>query len=245
MILSIDFDIIMSPIIQLYNDLVTPYDNRERNWDEIFYVRKIENLLSFDKEIYEKINKILLECFNQKKKIYIGRDHSSLLSVIAEYIKNKEINGPMEIINIDHHHDIYYNEDQIKNFTFYNYPCCGSWAGYLDNLNLLKKYYWINNSTSLDFFPLDNRDFLLNNLEITNIKDFEISSYDNIDFIYFCSSLSYIPPQYDDLFLFTLKLLIEEKEKNNGEIIYYNSSYNINVQDPIKELIFNGGGTIC
>ena len=62
---------------------------------------------------------------------------------------------------------------------------------------------------------------------------------------YFCSSLSYIPPQYDDLFLFTLKLLIEEKEKNNGEIIYYNSSYNINVQDPIKELIFNGGGTIC
>ena len=26
-------------------------------------------------------------------------------------------------------------------------------------------------------------------------------------------------------FLFTLKLLIEEKEKNNGEIIYYNSSY--------------------
>ena len=34
-------------------------------------------------------------------------------------------------------------------------------------------------------------------------------------------------------------------EYEKGEIIYYNSSYNINVQDPIKELIFNGGGTIC
>ena len=235
MILSVDFDIIMAPSIQLYNDLVEPYNTcREQNWDFIEQERYLSKYLEYDKEIYNKINEILVEASKKVPVVYIGRDHSSILAAINTEAREGRLKLPATVYNIDHHHDIYYSEHQLDPIFKYHDPTCGCWVGYLERLKLLSKYAWINNDSSKLFYPLEPiGNNIVNKTYTGNIKTIEIP-FEEIEMLYFCSSLPYIPKKYDELFLHTLKLILDEK---GNDVIYYEGAYTRYANDFIREII--------
>ena len=60
----------------------------------------------------------------------------------------KYCNRECSITNIDHHHDIVYNKDEIDIRLSEDRLNCGNWAKYLFENNKLKYYHWINNNNS-------------------------------------------------------------------------------------------------
>ena len=59
-VLSIDFNYIMYPCIDLYNDMCFGDGNPTLTWDNIEHIRNIEDKLSFDKQYFLFINKLIM-----------------------------------------------------------------------------------------------------------------------------------------------------------------------------------------
>lgn len=120
-IVSIDFDIIMAPDIEKYNNIAGNI-----NW------QAMEQLgIKADFTHYKRLTKWLISTmkFLESKDIVLIKDHGQILNYIPE---DEDIN----LWNIDHHHDCGYR----------NSLNCGNWACKIPNL---KNYTWINNSTSI------------------------------------------------------------------------------------------------
>lgn len=114
-ILTIDFDIIMGPSIDLYNARV-PFTSWDNLTDNPYY-----QILTTDNIHYLRLTSLLIELihFIPKEDIHFIESHDD----ICKYIVEKS-----NIINIDHHHDLGY-DDSIdgKKLT------CANWVKYLDN----------------------------------------------------------------------------------------------------------------
>ena len=96
-VLTIDFDIVMYQDLQLYNDAINsnhPMDIMTEEFPLLQYVR-------FDSRFYQDLTNLLIGIFLNvdKDKIYFCANHEFITSLITE---------PVNIINIDHHHDIGY-----------------------------------------------------------------------------------------------------------------------------------------
>lgn len=115
-VLSIDFDIIMAPSINLYNNMVP-----ELNWDEL--LRNLPNLTTTpaDLNIYSDILRYLLCTIDKTSSIFISYSHF----FIKDYLQN---DTDLNIVNIDHHHDIFYDiKDKDKKLE----DCsCADWVKY-------------------------------------------------------------------------------------------------------------------
>ena len=129
-IVSIDFDIIMAPSIEFYNNMV-----RTRS----LFNDPLLQVCNADLEHYRRLTDWLIK--NKKNdNVVIIKSHERIVN---------HISGPEDvIINIDHHHDLGYDfhtneEDKITKIN------CGNWAEYLLSNNLIKKYVWINNENSI------------------------------------------------------------------------------------------------
>lgn len=115
-VLSIDFDIIMAPSINLYNNMVPG-----TNWDDL--LKSLPNLTTTpaDLNIYSRLLRYLLRTIDKTSSIFIGYSHS----FIQDYLKN---DNDLTITNIDHHHDIFYDiKDKDKKLEECN---CADWVKY-------------------------------------------------------------------------------------------------------------------
>ena len=130
-IVTIDFDIIMAPSINLYNNLVPSISWEKLEEDPYFKLLKIDGIH------YQKIVNYIIKCMFSisKERIHFIEDHGQAV----RYIKEK-----CDLINIDHHHDIGYGE----NLDIQEMPTCANWAYYLYKNNLINSYTWINNNNS-------------------------------------------------------------------------------------------------
>lgn len=180
-VVSIDFDIIMAPSITLYNDKVPAL-----TWDELQKNPHFQ-LLNADMIHYQKILNYLLRCiqFLPKEKIHFIDDHS----YVCQFIHDK-----VDLINIDHHHDIGYTDDINQKVTI---PNCADWVHYLMDNNMINSYTWINNSNSyieekcVDYFPIKTISF-----QTVDIwRDLPIP-----DELILCMSTPWTPPDYRYLF---------------------------------------------
>lgn len=140
-IVTIDFDIIMAPCIDLYNSLVP-----KANWNELRNIPQL-NVLTADMFIYQRLTEYLISLlpklsFNQIHFVY---DHEK-----ATF--NMPSDELLTIYNIDHHHDCGYHleEEPISKQEL----TCANWVAKIKEFNLLEKYIWIKNINS-DLKPED------------------------------------------------------------------------------------------
>lgn len=187
-ILSIDFDIIMAPSIELYNN------KSGIKWEDRFKESPILQSLPIDAEIYQKIIQLLLELFPKVKKenIHFLRDHHSIA-------KSLNKNTTYNIINLDHHHDWCYNEKQENRIISDDILDCGNWVKYLSDSNLLEKYTWVKNISSQ--MPAKKPSF-----KIQEIRNFSLENDAQIDEIYLIESPEFVPPYYYPLFFIWLDI---------------------------------------
>lgn len=118
-IVSIDFDIIMAPSIQLYNNMVG--DNK---WEEEFSNIPQLALSQADLKHYQTITQWLLRNATKMdvENIHFIFDHHHILNFIPK--DEKEI----IITNIDHHHDICYTEKDSNEKISDERVNCGNWV---------------------------------------------------------------------------------------------------------------------
>lgn len=99
--LTIDFDIIMAPSIGLYNDLISD------DWTLGKIEKEYPNLslvLPPDYYLYEYITKYLIHVFKNTspEKIFFIQSHETAAKILEELTN-------IQLVNIDHHHDIGYD----------------------------------------------------------------------------------------------------------------------------------------
>ena len=175
-IVSIDFDIIMAPSIELY-----------RNFDWRGYDNYYQNIFNADLTIYTKLTEWLLRWFPQvgQNNIYFIESHEQIIDFIP---KDKVCS----LINVDHHHDLGYAPfDQLDRDDF---PVdCGNWALYLLKHNLINDYTWIKNGNSsrCQHYKYDFNSKLFYDFNFNELQP---------DRIIICLSSPWVPLHYHTLF---------------------------------------------
>ena len=197
-VLSIDFDIIMAPDINLYNPL-TP---RIAVIDDLINQHPCLTGLRADFTHYQKLANLILT---------VGANmnyHDVCVSFSHEHIGKFLINDTdLEIINIDHHHDLGYDEnDNFEKCT------CANWAYYLFKKGQLKKYTWLNNPNSGAIPPTQNEE-CFSSFPFCELEEKEyIKQFGQPDKIFLCLSPEWVPEQYHPLFFLMLDLLNKQND---------------------------------
>ena len=189
-IVTIDFDIIMGPSIDGYNDLITE-DMPMRELSKRF---PYFGMAEADLYVYEYVTRYLTDILmhiEDKDKIKFISTHE-----LVYHICKKETEK-FNLVNIDHHHDINYNNDWSKPIIDINE---GNWVKRLFDMNKVNKYAWIGNSNSV-MFDIDQCPFK-EQIEMTILRDYNLGELSGrTDELICCMSADYIPPLYHPLFL--------------------------------------------
>lgn len=184
---TIDFDIIMEPSISFYNNLVDIENPVEDYIKDFSFIANIPANL----DIYEYLTRFIIQSLENVTKVYFVSSHDSIINILKQ-IPHDE---PIEVTNIDHHHDIGYElQSWILPLTTYN---CGNWVKYAKDRKLIDTYTWIHNTK---FDPVDpaGEHYLDNEIALENIN-LEKKSKD-VDFLIICASYEWVPPIYHPLF---------------------------------------------
>lgn len=184
-VITIDFDIIMEPSIDLYNNLTgSP-------WEERYRRHPILKVSDANFAIYHQLTQYLLYVIPKMKKenIHFIANHQSVLN----YLTNT--NEPIDVINIDHHHDIVYGEGLDK-------LTCGNWVSWINKEYNLNSYLWVYDENSRF---ITNKDTEQVKFDYTQkcFHDYEHEIYKQYsipDKLIICLSGEWIPPQYKPLF---------------------------------------------
>lgn len=197
-IVTIDFDIIMGPSIEGYNDLITDQISLELLANKFpFY-----NYAEADLYVYEYLTRYLTEIVthtDDKNKIKFITSHDLMYHIC----KNEQ--EPFNLINIDHHHDINYNDNWDKPIVDVD---TGNWVKRLFDMGKINRYIWVANTNSamynVEKCPYENK------ISVNLLKEYDLEQLvANTDMLVFCFSPEYIPPVYKPLFL-TWRAIAEE-----------------------------------
>ena len=179
-IVSIDFDIIMAPSIEFYNNLLSMKPPiledplmKVCRADFIHYHR-------LTKWLHQKIQ------FIDKENIIFIKSHE----MINDYVEGDDIT----LYNIDHHHDLGYKRADNAKIN------CGNWALHLLKEKKINKYIWINNENS-DIGLIESVDFESQSLRAFNLNTLKP------DKIIICFSPEWIPQQFHPLYYLWIDLV--------------------------------------
>lgn len=176
-IVSIDFDIIMKPSIEYYNNVM--------NKEEAF-ASPLMQVCTADLTIYTKLTKWLIEMtkeMNADDIIFI-ESHEAIINYIPKDPK-------VRLINIDHHHDVGYHPTDVDVDLGKNLHC-GNWGKYLLKHNLIDDYIWICNENS-------QKNYMYSSIKTHYISEYNLNSL-KADKIIICLSNHWVPPQFRTLF---------------------------------------------
>jgi hypothetical protein len=206
-ILSIDFDIVMFPSINLYNDDVDGDDNPIEIWKELEEEYGFEDydLLKYDASTIMEVAK-LMKRFKDKP-IHFIKEHQQVVDILKE--QPDYDNCQYHIYNVDHHHDLWYRKSDFKEILEQDKYDCADWLGYLYLKKKTASLTWLKapNSEDLDI-GVYGGDFKLN---ILKLRDFP-KLYDiDFDEVYFCLSPQWIPKKFK-IFYDLIQLFTEEEK---------------------------------
>ena len=141
-----------------------------------------------------KLNRLFYDKIGKAKKIVFAKHHHQ---IIPEVVNENNI----ILHNIDHHHDIQYEEWQIPDIEN-GKATHGCWVGNLMDFNKIKEYYWYNNlDSNMNFTDYVSRFVVSTNLpffiEEELSKAEEIESY---DLIFVCHSPDYVTSSWGVLY---------------------------------------------
>ena len=197
-ILTIDFDIIMSPSIEVFNDYDGTADEYTTRFDFL-------GLMPADLELYQELTSFLLT--QKHKKIYFMESHD-------EIVKLTKGEGPFELINIDHHHDLGYGENirwnapvrQVEN---------GNWVHKLWELNRITKYTWLKDTAAID--PPIRANKYINEKHF--LYTYDLTQLDDVVAIYIAHSPEWIPGYYEPLYNIWVELFKNTVNSKEEEFI--------------------------
>lgn len=199
-VLSIDFDIIMAPDINLYNPLVGPSPEGERTITKIMDDYPMLKGCRADLGHYQKIMNYILDVVKllDIKDIRISYSHEDIKNLLSDL---KDVH----VFNIDHHHDLGYpNPDQNPE----EMPItCANWGEYFFQQNIITKFTWLKNSNS-DIHP-DYKDD--GRVIMMDLGSFDLNELPPMDKVFICLSPEWVPEMYHPLFYSMLDLINREK----------------------------------
>jgi len=202
-ILSIDFDWVMEPSIEFYNEIA---DSRILLDD---WLKRCPGITV--KPDYKKIKQLLVYVNNivkflpNKDRIVFRTEHTDIVDAIENVwnLKDKKYN----IYNIDHHHDCGYHISSLDDVDRQELGC-GNWVIFCDGLN---EYTWINNK---DSYKEINNEVFNRFHKFTQSSDISVIDFVNFDYVYICLSPGWVPselfPLYD-LFEFNINTIFSIK----------------------------------
>lgn len=197
-ILSIDFDFIMYPCIKLYNNLCNGEENATVSWQNIENQLNIEPFLRYDANVLLQIAKIIKKNVLQGACLVPIEEHQQIIPYLP---KNEKI----DLLNIDFHHDILYNPDDLLKITDLNEYNCSNWVGYLFMHGCINHYTWLKAPQSTPY-KIEIKPF---EYDILTLKDLP-NIQNDYDYIFFCFSPQWVPYKYKHLYDLILTLVKEE-----------------------------------
>ena len=195
-VLSIDFDIIMAPDINLYNPLINP----PHKFEDLMEIYPVLSGCRADLEHYRNLVLYILKVAKtlDVKDIRVSYSHEDIKNVLNECID-------VHVYNIDHHHDLGYpieGKNEPEGCT------CANWGDFYFENQTIKSFTWIKNSNS-DDHPKYKNDLRVRSF---NLEDFDLSTLPPMDKIFLCLSPEWVPPMYYPLFYNILDLINYEKD---------------------------------
>lgn len=202
-VLSIDLDYIMGPTIDLYHSIGWD-DNASTRWETFFSSSKIkeEELFCDQKNLFWVFEQYM-KALEFSPSVSFAYDHDNILYNIKDYEN-------IELINVDHHHDVLYpqvdNPKQITNNLKWNYHIIkdhhhideGAWIAWLRSKNKLKSYTWVTNQNAIDDTESEVMkyfDSLIPRFKAVTRENFQINNH-NFDHIHVCLSPQYMPKRH-------------------------------------------------
>lgn len=181
-IISIDFDICMWQDIQIYNDSISSAS--QDSVDRLVKTMPLLGYVRFDAHAYRAIANILIEA-----KQLIGKDNIHFIinhEEILQYLpKDEEFN----LYNIDHHHDMGYEEKIGVR------PQCGDWVCHAYNKYPMKKYYWVSDELGVE--P-DTDKYAVQRLRVNSFSYYNILP--ETSKVIVCLSPTWVPSQFHPLY---------------------------------------------
>lgn len=181
-IISIDFDICMWQDIQIYNDSISSAS--QDSVDRLIKTMPLLGYVRFDAHAYRAIANILIDAKQSigKDNIHFIINHEEILQYLP---KDEEFN----LYNIDHHHDMGYEEKVGVR------PQCGDWVCHAYDKYPMKKYYWVSDDLGID--P-DTDKYEVQRLRVHSF------SYHNLlpetSKVIVCLSPTWVPSQFHPLY---------------------------------------------
>jgi len=188
-ICTIDFDWIMWPVINAYNDMVPAKMDApiQKLRDE---VRKMIPGVDLrpDWPSFQKIKSI---CEIYQNRLYKIEDHGEIVDLCKE---------PCDfLINIDHHHD-YYKGDGLT----YD---CSNWVRVLERRKLFKQYIWVPSKSSVTDLDKKSTFFTASPEPMETLRKYKI------DKVILCESPQWLSTECSELWeMFTSTLDFLNKE---------------------------------
>ena len=220
-VLSIDMDYIMAPSISLYEDLIgRPEFKGQSFWSQVNSIRNVDAHIEYDKGSLL----FLIRLFSKSiagldpRNIFFCEEHDMILEFLTgDAGKSGEV---FDLYNVDHHHDVYFNDRQKEEVERFDFACLANWVYYLGDNEKLAKYHWVRNAASSNFNEEDKKDLLFPFEEILEGRDrlFDIE----FDYVCVCKSNDYFPEKYHQFF-YMLKEIAEGLK--GGEFFVWNTDY--------------------
>lgn len=199
--ISIDMDYIMKPVINLYND-ISKAENPEKVWEVIGQVRNIDEIAQIDEKNFKFLikvaSKVLSQYNKENTKIVFAENHDYILEELTKH-------SNLRIINIDHHHDINYSFEQMRDVDKFDFVTPGNWVWYLDKYKKINEYVWVRNSNS-DIYHGSPMGGGFREIVETNNIDLELFG-NKIDLLFVCRSGSWLPPKFNIYFDYIYELI--------------------------------------
>lgn len=192
-VLSIDFDIIMHPDINLYN----AYVGVDHPFEEIQGIHPLIQFCRADLTRYQGLLPFILTITQhlQIDDIKVAYNHGEIESLLQGC-------EDVHVYNVDHHHDLGYigNNPEICS--------CANWADYYLKRGIISHYTWVRNSNSDIGYDYEDNDERITVLEY---QDYNLYNLPKIDKLFLCLSPEWVPEIYHPLFFTTLDLINQQK----------------------------------
>lgn len=199
-VLSIDFDIIMAPDINLYNPLVSPSPEGDRTIDNL--IERYPHLMGCraDMQHYQAILNYIINNIEtiDAEHIRVANSHEDIKHVL-------DLCENTHVYSVDHHHDLGYPmPDDVPEEEAHMCTCANWGKVFLDD-GTITKFTWINNMNSENPQVFNIADD--NRIEVKDLGNTILDELPQMDYLFLCLSPEWVPSQYHPLFFSLLDII--------------------------------------
>lgn len=177
---------------------------------------------------FDFMKRLLAE--NKDAELTVADSHLAIMTLVSDFMKQKK---PLEIYNVDYHHDLYFNTDIT----------CGNWLQKFFEMLDVKKCLWIKDPESIPLFMYDKKyDYIFKKVDIT--EDIQALKGIGFDYIFVCKSGMWTPPHLDRYFVEMLNAYYESKryklKQDNNELNRFNAKFIDEIKvhaDAVKKIL--------